>query len=56
MLDLSSVTLFCADCVNVDRAVKTMDICTSKAKFGAVKLLTSLPTNYPHRVEIMPLN
>lgn len=55
MLDLSPVTLFCADCVDTDRAERIMRRCTDVANFGAVKLLTSLPTSYQHRVEIPPI-
>lgn len=55
MLDLSTVTLFCADCVDTDRAERIMRRCTDVADFGAVKLLTSLPTAYAHRVEIPPI-
>lgn len=55
MLELPSVTLFCADCVQIDRAVSIIERCKSVCNFGAVKLLTSLPTNYQHRVEIDPL-
>lgn len=55
-LQLPNVTLLCVDCVNIDRAIKVIEICKSKADFGAVKLLTSIPTDYEHRVEIKPLN
>lgn len=51
MLDLSSVTLFCADCVNAERAIVAIERCKAAVNFGAVKFLTSLPTEYPH-VEI----
>lgn len=55
MLDMSTVTLFCADCVDTDRAERIMRRCTDVANFGAVKMLTSLPTSSPHRVEIPPI-
>lgn len=54
-LSLPDVTLLCADCVDAARAVAIMDICTRYVDFGAVRLLTSKPTTYPHRVEILPL-
>lgn len=54
-LHLPSVTLLCIDCIDVDRAQRVLERCKGKADFGAVKLLTSLPTDYPH-IEIMPLN
>lgn len=55
-LQLPSVTLMIIDCVNANRAVKVLELCKSKADFGAVKLLTSIPIEYEHRVEIPPLN
>lgn len=54
-LQLPSVTLLCVDCVDVKRAVKVLEHCKTKADFGAVKLLTSIPVDYDH-VRIMPLN
>lgn len=54
-LQLPTVTLLCADCVWPFLAVKVLEHCKQKADFGAVKLLTSLSTDYPH-IEIMPLN
>ncbi len=48
MLELPSVTLFCADCVDIQRAIVIVERCKSLCNFGAVKLLTSLPTEYPH--------
>lgn len=54
-LQLPSVTLLIADGVSATRAAKVLEICKSKADFGAVKLCTHLPIDNPHRVEIMPL-
>lgn len=54
-LQLPSVTLICCDCLNAELAGKVLELCKAKADFGAVKLLTSLPIDNPHRVEIMPL-
>lgn len=54
-LQLPSVSLICIDCVDANRAARVVERCTQKADFGAVKLLTSLETDYPH-VKIMPLN
>jgi hypothetical protein len=48
--------LMIVDGVNANRAAKVLEICKSKADFGAVKLLTHLPIENEHRVEIMPLN
>lgn len=54
-LQLPSVTLMCIDCIDANRAARVLERCKEKADFGAVKLLTSLSTDYPH-IEIMPLN
>lgn len=55
-LQLPNVTLMCIDGVSAHRAAKVLEICKEKADFGAVKLLTHLNINNPHRVEIMPLH
>lgn len=55
-LQLPSVTLMCIDCINSVRAQKVIEICKSKVDFGAVKLLTSISTDYRHTIKIMPLN
>lgn len=55
MLELPSVTLFCADCVDSVRAIKAIERCKSVCNFGAVKFLTSLPTDYEHKIEIPKL-
>lgn len=55
-LQLPSVTLMCVDCLNVGRAVKVLEHCRTKADFGAVRLLTSIPNFYKYSVKIMPLN
>lgn len=54
-LQLPTVTLMCVDGVNAERASKVIDLCTDLVDFGAVKLLTHLPVDSKHRVEIMPL-
>ncbi len=55
-LQLPTVTLCIVDCINVERAIKVLEICKSKCDFGAVKLLTSIPNDSPHSVKIIPLN
>lgn len=55
-LQLPSVTLMCIDCIDVVRAIRVLERCKEKCDFGAVKLLTSIPNDYKHSVEIMPLN
>lgn len=54
-LDLPTVTLFCADCYCINRVIPVLERCKAFCSFGAVKLLTSIPTDYPHRVEIPKL-
>lgn len=54
-LQLPTVTLICVDGVDAKRAAKVLEICKEKADFGAVKLLTHLPIESEHRIEIMPL-
>lgn len=55
-LQLPSVTLLIADCVNANRAVRVLEHCKGLCDFGAVKLLTSIPIDYEYRVRIKPLN
>lgn len=55
-LQLPTVTLLITDCINVKRAERVIEICKQHCDFGAIKLLTSLPTDSEYRVEIMPLN
>ncbi len=52
MIDLPSVTLLCADCVDENRAEKIIKRCTDVCNCGAVKFLTSLYTNSKYRVGI----
>lgn len=41
-LYLPNVTLICVDCVDVNRALKALDISRRNIKFGAIKFITSL--------------
>jgi hypothetical protein len=52
VINLPNVTLLGIDCINVERLQKALDISSSGIKFGEVKLLTSLPTDDPRKVEI----
>ena len=54
-LNLPTVTLVCADCVNLAGAIMALERSKALCNFGAVKLFTSLETDYPHRVTINPL-
>lgn len=56
MLDLPSVTLLCADCIDAERAIAVLEKCKSLCNFGAVRLLTSLSTDYQHAVKIGSLD
>lgn len=49
---LPNVTLVGIDCCNVSRIQKALAISSAGIEFGAVKLLTSLPTGDPRRVAI----
>lgn len=51
-INLQNVTLLGIDCVNVERLAQAMDVSESSIEFGAVKLLTSLPTNDHRKIEI----
>jgi len=62
-LEMPNCTLICVDCVNTDfkhreglssleQSIKVMERCKSLCNFGAVKLLTSIPSEYQHRIEI----
>ena len=55
-LQLPSVTLMAIDCINAQKAINVLEHCKKMADFGAIKFLTSIPIEYEHRVQIMPLN
>lgn len=55
-LQLPNVTCMCIDGVNARRAVNVLEHCKKLCDFGAVKLLTHHNIDYPHKVEIVPLN
>ncbi len=52
MIKLPNVTLLGIDCVNVERLQTAMDVCQKDIQFGAVKLLTSLPTDDKYLIKI----
>jgi hypothetical protein len=54
-LRLPSVTLLCADGYNADRAARVLEVCQQFCDFGDVKLLSHMPNESPHWVEIQPL-
>jgi hypothetical protein len=49
---IAGVTLLCVDCLDADRAAVAIERTLRQCSFESVKLLTSLPTQSPHRVEI----
>ncbi len=51
-MKLPNVTLLGIDCVNVERLQAAMDVCQKDIEFGAVKLLTSLPSTDARLVHI----
>lgn len=55
-LQLPTVTACIIDCVNVKRAISVIEKCKSLCDFGAVKLLTSIETDYQHAIKIKPLD
>lgn len=55
-IQLPSVTLIGIDCVDVDRLLRVADKATEKIRFGAIKILSSLPSNDPRVIKIRPIN
>lgn len=49
---LSNVTLLGLDCLDINRLKLVADICQKHFKFGAVKLLSSIPDNDPRVVPV----
>ena len=55
MRSLPSVTLFGLDGVDIDRLLLASTICKKDFDFGAVKLLTHLPSSHPDVVAVPPV-
>jgi hypothetical protein len=55
-LQLPTTSLICIDCIDSKRAIRVLEHCKSMVDFADVKFLTSIPSDYEHRVRIMPLN
>ncbi len=51
-IKLPNVTLLGIDCVNVERLIEAMNASQQNIEFGAIKLLTSLPTDDTRKVKI----
>lgn len=47
LINLPTVTLFCADCVDVGRAVRAIERSRAGIRYGEVQFLTSLPSHVP---------
>lgn len=56
MIHLPQVTLVVVDCVNYDRAKRSLQHCCSQIQFGAVKLLTHFQRTDPFVVPINQIN
>ena len=41
-LNLKNTTLLCVDCVDLDRVIKALKVCTHYCDFHEVKILSSL--------------
>lgn len=50
--NLPTTTLLIADCVDINRAIRTIERCKSLCDFAEIKLLTSIETDYQHKVTI----
>lgn len=55
MIALPNVTLIGIDGVDIERALRAADISTTGISFGAVKLLSSLPSTDPRVIAIPPV-
>lgn len=53
---ISNTTLVCVDCINVERAIKALEISLGYCSFPQIKLFTSLETDYKYRVKITNIN
>lgn len=54
-LQLPNVTLICADGVNVERCIHAANISCRDIEFGAVKILSHLPSDDPRVIKIRPI-
>jgi hypothetical protein len=54
-ISLPDVTLVTVDCVNIDRAIATSEVCQRHIQFGSVKILSHLPSNEANVVGIDPI-
>lgn len=50
--NLNTTTLFIVDSLNINRAIKIVERCKQLCDFAEIKLLTNIPCDYPHKIEI----
>jgi hypothetical protein len=55
MRDLPQITLIGVDCIDVARLLHAAAICQRSFRFGAVRILTSLPHDDPNIIPIEPI-
>jgi Protein of unknown function (DUF5672) len=55
MRTLPNVTLIGVDCVNIERLLHAAEICQRSFRFGAVRMLTSIPHDHPSIIPIEPI-
>ena len=55
-LKLSDVTLLIVDCCDVNRAIRAIEHSCKEVEYGAVKLLTSISTDYKYAIAIDHIN
>ena len=55
VLELPQVTLIGVDCLDMERLLRAAEICQRSIRFGAVRLLSSIPHHHPSVVPIEPI-
>lgn len=51
-LNLNNVTLVCVDCADIYGAIDAIEMCKANIDFGAIKLLTTIDSDYEHCIKI----
>jgi hypothetical protein len=51
-ININNCSLICVDCIDANRAIKSIEICKNKCQFTDVKFFTSLNFNYEHIIKI----
>lgn len=55
-MKIKNTTLVCIDCVDIDRAIDSINISKHYCEFDSVKLLSSIECNHPNFIKIPPIN